>query len=46
MPAPKRSPIARKPIKGIALLDPKDRLSLKAQQETHEIKNRKVAKTK
>ncbi len=46
MPAPKRPPIARKPIKGIALLDPKDRLSLKAQQETHEVINRKVARTK
>jgi hypothetical protein len=46
MPAPKRSPIARKPIKGIALLGSKDRLSLKAQQETHELISRKVAKTK
>ena len=46
MPAPKRSPVARKPIKGIALLDPRNRISLKAQQETHEIISRKVAKTK
>lgn len=46
MPAPKRSPAARKPIRGIALLDPKERQSLRAQRETHEIINRKVTKTK
>ncbi|UCB43410.1 MAG: hypothetical protein JSV77_01815 [Dehalococcoidales bacterium] len=46
MPAPKRSPTVKKPIKGIGLLSLKDQLSLKAQQETHERISRKVAKTK
>ncbi|HEY32976.1 MAG TPA: hypothetical protein G4O10_07715 [Dehalococcoidia bacterium] len=46
MPAPKRSPAVKKPIKGIALLERKDQISLKAQQEAHELVSRKVAKTK